>query len=150
MPENFIPPHAKLLIITRAPWFILRSQYRLGWLRKEEVPNGQDFFLYHANDICQTLLVNHETGHHIARSHPENVLVLRYEDLMDDFDVTMGRLFPFIGEPLLPSLLTRLREIRARNIMPSYGKNFDISPEDAEKHVRQVDSCNRVIALYGY
>ena len=171
--EHVFPRDAKVVHIVRAPWDVLRSQKRLGWLNPSRVPAGQDVDEHFAASICNQALETHRAAlmSHVPR---ESYLLLRYEDLVGDFDAQLQELFAFIDEPLTLQLVMQIKQVRARiaghaqwnslapcqpitrrqvmkkEVISAPHRSNSMSDEQARSVMDRISACRMVAGYFGY
>ncbi len=144
--SNAIPPDVHVVYIVRAPWMIFRSQLRLGWLKRTDVPHGQDFGTFHANRICAEILFTHT---HVS-SNLKMLHIIKFENLIGNIEKEIDKLMSFLGVTISSELRKQMAAKRQDVVNVSRGDRQDIDPEDAFEIVSKQESCQRVMRLFNY
>jgi hypothetical protein len=135
-----------VVVIVRAPWMIFRSQYRLGWLKPSEVPDGQQFGAFYADRICSDMVL---TMTHATNSL-QKVHIIKYENLVSQTEEEVSRVLDFLEVTVSDKLKAEMVSKRKNPINLSKGELHDIDPEDAFHVVSSVPSCQRVMRMHNY
>jgi hypothetical protein len=151
-----IPRDIKVFNLVRAPWDIFMSQYLAGWFTDPQqffrsmMPKGADMNAFNMDRICNQMLLNHE----VTLDRPaENAFILRYEDLLQDFDGWITQLFAFLDIPVDEKLLTLASRVRLRKYadfvkIPSSRVAFD--KDKAKELAISIPSCQAVLQMFHY
>lgn len=86
-------PNLRIIHMLRDPRDVARSSIGMGWAR--DVYHGAAHWIKTENEYHQQ----------IARAHPDNVLVLRYEDLIKDPEAELSRICDFLKVPYTDAMM---------------------------------------------
>jgi hypothetical protein len=95
--------------------------------RKKELKQTVDEFVINRLDGNSRFLNRYYQYHKELMGKP-NVLFLKYEDMVENFDAWLDRLIAFLGMDLSREFINRLKA----------GADFKVAKEDVHKHKRQV------------
>ena len=126
-------------------------QARLGWLKppKGARPGESSFLSYHSNDICTQMLETHKvalTSHELGKTY----LVIRYEDLVDDFDTQVTRLMQFVDEPITPQLLEGAMKVLNTDMIAVANRKNVVTEAEVRGTMEGVAACRTLIGMFGY
>jgi hypothetical protein len=136
----YIPDDVKVLHFVRAPWDVVVSQRKAGWFEGVVVRE-------HLEIICEWIDYHRNISLLIS---PSNLLVMRYEDLVLDFERGLETMFAFAEVELTPDVRVKAQTIKRvkHAILP--GKTFDTDPAHVKQMSLEIDACQRVSRDFGY
>lgn len=135
--ESLFPDTARYLCIVRDGRDVALSTMQMEWGHRSSYVCAQTW--------VQSLHAVHDFARQVP---PERLLVIRYEDLLDDPTVTIGRLEAFLGVDLGARRAQLLAEAEGNPKRKNYGKwRTQMSPGD----IRQFEAvAGAELAAYGY
>ena len=146
---DVLPTHAKIIHIVRHPADILKSQYKMGWLRVDRVPAGRERFEYYAEVLCKNMAVNEQVASEYEHTHG-HVLRIRFEDFIAHKTATTAAIYQFIDEPMTDEISSRTSVILERNIMAGSSDKRIMSHDEAVSYVSMHAICSNIMSLYSY
>ena len=109
--KQVIPESVKVIHLVRAPAAVLASQHAAGWVDLVKPSAGVSPAFALAGEICSEMAANFD----ILQAHAsDRVLVLRYEDVIHDFDASMGRVLQFVDTEPSAGLISHLASVREK------------------------------------
>eukprot|EP00042_Codosiga_hollandica_P055857 m.791206 g.791206 ORF g.791206 m.791206 type:complete len:185 (-) comp59210_c1_seq13:2361-2915(-) len=132
--------HSRLFLFTPQGWHS-QSEWSEGYV------SGSGIIRYHLTRVCEETLANVK----IAESHPpENVLTLRYEDLVTIFDDVYPSILSFVG--LVPSLEAIEAAVEAARglYVASEGKRITVDVKEVAAIAESVPICEPILSLFSY
>ena len=154
--EDIIPRGTKVIHLVRHPAIVLRSQYAAGWdelhyCRQSDTSSTceQAPLQRLAQHICTQM---DETSAVLSHYDQPNVLLLRYEELVVDYQGAMRRVLQFLGaeyQGAVDDLITSMQSVKQRPHaqLPSNPAKT-ISIQDAVSVVSNLAVCVDVLQRF--
>ena len=142
-----IPRDVKVIHLVRHPAAVLRSQYSAGWDVLYPRVGSLSALESLGVHICSEMLV---TAHALEQLEPANVITVRYEDMIAQFDETMLQVLAFLDIKPTDEVLARFQHVRALSSYAGLPRHPDktATPESAAAAVAQSEMCRYVTDLY--
>ena len=143
-----VPQDVKVIHLVRHPAAVLKSQYSAGWdvlYPRVDLLDGPASLGAH---ICAEMLV---TANALEQLDSANVLTVRYEDIMGQFDLVMAQVLRFLEARADAGLLVKLQHARQGQLagIPRRADKM-LTAEEAMAAVARSDVCQYVSNQYYY
>ena len=150
------PPGTKVIHLVRHPAAVLQSQFAAGWDELLEVrssdPSQAPKIIRLVDEICYEMTMNAAIISEYAESSPqqENVLVVRYEDLVHDYHGVMRQILQFTGVKHTDELAGTLEDVRMvkHAAVPTFTTEKSMSDQEANRLVGADPFCRKVIGQF--
>ena len=150
-PLGIIPADTKVIHLVRHPAAVLKSQYAAGWddflPDHNRLQDQSSVITSLANKLCYEMAQNHAI---LTVYNTPEILIVRYEDLVNDYEATVRATLEFIGadadDEQLLAKLSGVKETRHAEI-PQFQERV-ISIETANAAVASSLYCQKIINIF--